>query len=116
MTTTKTKTEKVNFKPTLLFKKNKLQKIKFEGYEKKFTKNWAFLVFQETYSLDPFTIDIDGPEDSINKVFESFGQLSEGLADGSSLESLLELLDGNLSVLKQESLQLSSKSNKFTTR
>jgi hypothetical protein len=52
-------------------------------------------------SLHPFTIDIDGPEDCVNKVFESCGQLSEWLADGSSLESLLELLDGNLSVLKQ---------------
>jgi len=49
------------------------------------------------------TIDIDGPEDCVNKVFESCGQLSEWLADGSSLESLLELLDGNLSVLVEVS-------------
>lgn len=84
--------------------------------KKSLQKIGLFLDFKRLgYSLDPFTIDIDGPEDSINKVFESSGQLSEGLADGSSLESLLELLDGNLSVLKQNLYNLAPKVMKATT-
>ena len=102
-------TEKVTFQLIFYLEKKyffcsqstKLNFLIKKGITKRMIKEWrVFSVWA------PFTIDIDGPEDGIDKVLEAGGKLWELLAHGHTLKTSVEFLNRHLSVLEMSHLGL----------